>query len=173
MLLQGVLLAEAAHAGYAIGKTLIDSIYEGAEEGQAKAVQDTLAIEQQIAEWRKAGLTGDDWSKVRDKMLDLGQRKASAEARQADEGSTLGVMGRIVTDGWNRLLGNKTGEDIAREQVDVANLAQMTKDMAAMKELLGRPLVVKVNNPGDFPSPGGAPANSPQGIVPPPMPGGG
>jgi hypothetical protein len=172
MIVSGLLLAESARAGWFIGKSIVDAAYEGAEAGQNAAVQDTLAIEQQIAAWQKAGLGEDEYSKVRDKMVDLGQRKASAEVRQGNEGSTLGIMGQIVTDGWNRLVGNKTGEDIAREQVDVANLAQMTKDMAAMKELLGRPLVVRVNNLGDIPAGGAPPANAPQGIVPPPLPGG-
>jgi hypothetical protein len=172
LVIRGLLIKEAAETGWAIGKALVDATYDGVEAGQNAAVQDTLAIEQQIAAWQKAGLGEDEYSKVRDKMVDLGQRKASAEVRQGNEGSTLGIMGQIVTDGWNRLVGNKTGEDIAREQIDVANLAQMTKDMAAMKELLGRPLVVRVNNLGDIPAGGAPPANAPQGIVPPPLPGG-
>jgi len=172
MVLQGMLLAEAGQAGWAIGKKIIDEFYAGSAAGQEKAVQDTLAIEQQIADWRRAQLTNGDRDQVLEKMGELGQRRASAEARKENEGSFVGNLSQLGTDMWNRLVGNKTSEQIDREQVDVANLAQMTKDMATMRELLARPLVVRVNNLGDIPTPGAAPANAPQGIQPPPMPGG-
>ena len=132
----------------------------------------------------EAQFVRDVWARVKEQNLTPEQAKSAYG--QIGEDAARGQMSqetmrRLEREGAVEK-GGTTGKELfdklegtrkAQQQELLTNLGAGNEKLSAdLKQIFGGNMKVNVVNAADFPTAGGAPANAPQGIVPPPMPGG-